>query len=368
MKMKRIIKHIPIWAWVSYSLALAALVVHIAAQYSTSFSDFFNRYISAALRAVFAYITCWFPFSLAEVTLLSIPLIVAVLAMIGRRAARSNTATLRFCASILAIVTLFYSAFVFNFGVAYHCTPLEDRLSLHRAPLSAEELYETGEWIVGEVNQLSGEIAYESGGFSVMPYSISKMNSKLMQAYDAACERYDFIQGLYSTTKPVMLSRAMSYTHITGIYSYYTGEANINVDFPDYSVVFTAAHELAHQRGIAREDEANFVAFLVLKDAGDPYLRYCAYVNMFEYVGNSLYSASPELYFKLYRELDSGVIGELTAYGRFFERYADSKASEVSGAINDTYLKLQGTQGSVSYGLVTDLAAAYFKSEIKGNR
>lgn len=368
MKMKRIIKHIPIWAWVSYSLALAALAVHIIAQNSRAFSDFFNQYLSAPLRAVFAYITCWLPFSLAEVILLAIPLIVAILAMIGARAARSNTATLRFCASILAIVTLFYSAFVFNFGVAYQCTPLEDRLCLDRAPLSAKELYETGEWIVGEVNQLSGEIAYESGGFSIMPYSISKMNSKLMQAYDAACERYDFIQGLYSRVKPVMLSRAMSYTHITGIYSYYTGEANINVDFPDYSMAFTAAHELAHQRGIAREDEANFIAFLVLKDADDPYLKYCAYINMFEYVGNSLYSADPELYFELYRKLDTGVRGELAAYGRFFEQYASSKVSEVSDAINDTYLKLQGTQGSISYGLVTDLAAAYFKSEIKGNR
>ena len=365
MKIKRIIRLIPAWAWVAYFLALVALALSLIAPRSTAFADAFNQYVGAPLRALFAYATCWFPFSLAEITLISIPLIIAFLAMIGSRAARSNSATLRFCASILAIVALFYSAFVFNFGVAYHCTPLEHRLSLDRAPLSAEELYETGEWIAGEVNRLSDKINYDNGGFSIMPYSISKMNSSLLDAYDKACEKYGFIQRLYSRLKPVMLSTAMSYTHITGIYSYYTGEANINVDFPDYSMVYTAAHELAHQRGIAREDEANFIAFLVLMDSDDVYLEYCAYMNMFEYVGNSLYSAAPEMYFELYRELDSDVRGELAAYGRFFERYADSKASEVSGAVNDAYLKLQGTQGSVSYGLVTDLAAAYYKRAIK---
>ena len=48
----------------------------------------------------------------------------------------------------------------------------------------------------------------------------------------------------------------MSYTEITDIYTL-TMEANVNVDVPDYTP-FTMCHEMAHQRGFMREDEANY--------------------------------------------------------------------------------------------------------------
>lgn len=358
----KLLKYIPLWSLVLFCVALSALVIHVIALNSIEFSDFFNRYISSVFRAAFSYVTLIFPFSLAELIIIAIPLILVVLIVLGVRAAKSSVKTARFCFGILSIISIFYSTFIYNYGVAYHGTKLEDKLGLERKSVSADELYDTELWLINAANELSNSVAYADDGFSVMPYSLFEMNEKLMQAYGAACDKYDFLQDLYSRIKPVMLSRAMSYTHITGIYSFYTGEANVNIDFPSYSVAFTAAHELAHQRGIAREDEANFVAFLVLKDSDDDYLKYCAYVNMLEYVGNSLYSASPEKYFELYKLMGEKLRGELAAYGEFFEKYANSKASEISGTINDTYLKLQGTQGSMSYGLVTDLAVAYCKS------
>jgi hypothetical protein len=44
----------------------------------------------------------------------------------------------------------------------------------------------------------------------------------------------------------------------------------------------------------------------------------------------------------------------------FFDKYRESTVSEVSGAINNSYLQLQGTEGTRSYGLVVDLAVAYY--------
>ena len=56
----------------------------------------------------------------------------------------------------------------------------------------------------------------------------------------------------------------MTYTHISGIYTFYTGESNININYPDFVVASSATHEMAHQRGVARENEANFVSFVVV--------------------------------------------------------------------------------------------------------
>ena len=207
------------------------------------------------------------------------------------------------------------------------------------------------------------EVDFVYGGASVMPYSLDEMEEKLLDAYDKVCDKYSFVQRLRSNMKPIILSEPMTYTHISGVYTYFTGEANLNTNFPDYSLPFTAAHEFSHQRGIAREDEANFMAFLVCAASDDPYIRYSGYLNMYEYVASAYYSADPDGYYELLGTMDARIRCELVSYSEFFDKYRDSVASEVSGAINDTYLKLQGTEGTRSYGLVVDLAVAYLKNE-----
>jgi hypothetical protein len=155
----------------------------------------------------------------------------------------------------------------------------------------------------------------------------------------------------------------MSYTHITGVYTFFTGEANINVAFPDYTLPYTAAHELAHQRGIAREDEANFLAFLVCIGSEDAYIRYSAYVNLYEYVASALASADRTLYAKAASTLPTLAVTEQRAYANFFEKYRDSTASEVSETVNNTFLVIHGTEGTKSYGMVVDLCVAYYKAQ-----
>jgi hypothetical protein len=228
--------------------------------------------------------------------------------------------------------------------------------------VAVSELEDTALWLATEVNLLSSYISFAEDGFSEMPYSLSEMNKKLMDAYDKVCDKYAFIQRLYSRVKPVMLSEAMSYTHITGVYTYFTGEVNINVNFPDYTLPYTAAHELAHQRGISREDEANFVAFLVCAESDDIYIKYSGYLNLYEYVASALYS-SKDAYQRVYSTLLSPVIGEMRAYSAFFNKYKDSTAGKVSEKVNDTFLQVQGTVGTKSYGMVVDLAVAYRKDQ-----
>jgi hypothetical protein len=187
------------------------------------------------------------------------------------------------------------------------------------------------------------------------------MNDKLMEAYKTTSGELGFLQNFKSKIKPVLLSVPMSYTHTTGIYTFFTGEANINVDFPDYTIPYTSAHELAHQRGISRENEANFIAFLVGVNSDDVYIQYSTYLNMFEYVASALYAENPAAYKKVYDMLNDDVKGELAAYSKFFSKYRNSTASEVSSAINNAYLIANGTkEGTKSYGLVVDLAIAYF--------
>lgn len=340
-----------------------SIIVYIISVISPAFADFFNSYPGAATRAILAWTTNLFPLSVAEILIISLPALIALIAVLAyKKYCNTRRDAIIFTVSLLSSVSLLFSTFILAFGCGYHGRTLDQKMGLDKKDVAPDELEDTAAWLAEEVNSLSSQLTYMEDGFSDMPYSIYEMNQKLIDAYDKICEEYDFIQKLHSSVKPVMLSEAMSYTHITGVYTYFTGEANINISFPDYTIPYTAAHELAHQRGISREDEANFVAFLVCAASDDPYIRYSGYLNLYEYVASALYSHT-EAYKRVYFTLDPQVIGEMRAYSEFFNKYRDSAAGKVSEKVNDTFLQVQGTVGTKSYGMVVDLAVAYRKSE-----
>ena len=331
---------------------------------SPAFADWFNRYISQAFRFVFAKLTSFLPFSFAEILLMLSPLILVGLIVYAIKTHLQSWRSVgMYLLKMVSIVCVFAILFVTNFAAGYYGATLSDesKLDLDRQKVSADELYTTAVHLIENIKREEAQIEFMEKDFSIMPYSVNEMSQKLVAAYDSFCADHDFIAHFNSRVKPVILSEAMSYTHITGVYSYFTGEANINVNFPDYTIPYTAAHEMAHQRGIAREDEANFIAFLVCISSDDAYIRYSGYLNLYEYVASSLYRADPDLYFEARDQLPMTVRYEMSAYSKFFDKYRDSVAGEISGTVNDLYLKGNGTEGTRSYGLVVDLAVAYDK-------
>lgn len=357
-------KYIPIPARIMYILALMAGIIQLVSKLSVRFSDLFNRYIGAFVRGLHATITNILPFSLAETVIISIPIWVIVL-VIGciRRAKVSIDSGFRYLAGLAGFAAWMYAAFVCTTAVAYNGSTLAEKLGLEQSAVSVSELKETAEYMRDRMNEELDEIEFRYGGSSIMPYSVSEMNDKLLEAYEKISDEYSFVPRLWSRVKQVALSEPMTYTHMSGMYTYYTGEANLNINFPDYNLPYTAAHELAHQRGILPENEANFMAFLVCTASDDPYIRYSAYANMVEYLDNALYKADYEVFAEVYSSLDIRFIYEMRSYNSFFEKYRDNVAATVSSAANDTYLKAQGqTAGERSYGMVVDLAVAWVKA------
>ncbi len=354
----------PLTCIIIYFCTAISVCLYFAFRSFPDFADWFNGTISPVVRMTLAYFTAWIPFSFAELLLVLIPLWLILLCIIGYKRycdSWKHVATYIgiLCSGICVVLILF----VWSFSAGYYGKTLDQKLELERTPVSAEELYNTAEKLGDELRILETELTFLPSGQSLMPYSYAEMNAKLLQAYARAGEKYDFINSFPSSVKPVMLSEPMSYTHITGVYTFFTGEANINVNFPDYTIPYTAAHELAHQRGIAREDEANFVAFLVCMESDDPYIRYSGYLNVYEYVASALSSADRTLYKRSYSNLPATIRAEEVAYSQFFKKYKENIAATVSQTTNNNYLISQGaTAGTKSYNMVVDLTVAFFRS------
>lgn len=354
---------LPLFSRITLSAAAICLIIYIAAVISPSFADMFNTHIGHVFRLLLAKISGLLPFSIAEMMLICILPLTVFYIIFAMKYRSSTWKQVVSCLSIpVGILALMFSLFVLNLGTGYRTPTLDKKLSYENTEVTNESLYQAAQYMTQNINNLSQELEYDSDGFSKMPYSFNEMNDKLLDAYDRFCEDNSIISTFDSTLKPVMLSKPMSYLHTLGIYTFFTGEANININFPDYTIPYTAAHELAHQRGIAREDEANMIAFLVCMYSDDAYIRYSAYLNMYEYIVAALASADRDMYNNVRAELNVRTSGEQYAYRKFFEEYSSSHVGAASSTINDTYLKLQGTEGEISYQLVVRLTLAYLRS------
>ena len=347
-----------------YIFTALSAILYFVFTLSPSFSDWFNANISDWGRKMLSFLTVWIPFSFAEWLLLLTPFILVWLIVIAiRKYSDTWRDSLIYTGKLVSVLCVVISLFIWNFAPGYYGSTLDQKLQLDRREVSASELYQTATILSKEIEALSDTLIFPGdAASSVMPYSYNEMNQKLMQAYEAYTQKHDFPNHFYSRVKPVMLSKPMSYTHITGVYSFFTGEANINVNFPDYCIPYTAAHELAHQRGVAREDEANMIAFLVCMESDDPYIRYSALMNVYEYVASALNTADSSLYRTLYLSLCSEIRQEQAAYSAFFDQYRENVAADISEATNNAYLQSQGApQGSRSYNMVVDLTVAYYR-------
>ena len=361
----KIREYIPLFSLIVYALTLVSLILFIIVVNSVAFADFFNYYLTAPTRAIMAWMLVLFPFSVAEVVVLASPILLILLVFMAVKfAKKGKRASIKFLSVIVAVLCLVFITFVWTYSSGYHNSKIDDKMGLDTDSITKDELYSAYTHIVSELNYLADYIKYDETGASVMPYSYSEMSAKICEAYEKFTSEYDVLHTFPSRIKPLIISEPMTYTHLSGIYSFMSGECNVNVNYPDYVIASTSAHEMAHQRGVAREEECNFIAFAVLTYSDDPFLRYCAYLDVYSNIAVAVIGESTDLYLSV--SLDSRVRQDRKSYSEFFKKYEDSKASEVAGSINNSYLQANGQEnGTKSYDMITELVCAFLLNKTK---
>ena len=193
-----------------FSAGVLALFLHVLSLLSPRVAAVLHKGIGAPLRAVLALLSALFPFSLAEVFLLGLPVWIALAVLLVRRAVKKRVAPTRLIALFLSFLPLLYALFTFMLGLGYIKTPLSEQMGLVTVEEpSSDELYDTALWLREEVKGVLPEIAFdEVTGASVMPYTHSQMNRALLSAFSALkAEDMPYLQALPVGTKPVLLFR-----------------------------------------------------------------------------------------------------------------------------------------------------------------
>lgn len=322
-------------------------------------SDNFVRPWHRAASRLCSYL----PFSVAELlivlaVLAGLVYIIFCIARIIRRDGKLKQAYKLVLTAAMAFCVI-YGGFCTLWGIYFYTADFEEQSGIHSEPLSKEQLETVTRYFTLLVNAYSDDVSRdENGVFNEPTDSFFDCSAHL---YDAVSESYSCLEGAALATKPFFFSEILSRITFTGFFFPFTAEANINTDSPACLIPSTIAHEIAHQRGVAEEDEANFVAVLACLEDGDPVFCYSACLLAYIHLGNALYRADYEAWKANYETLSPGVVADLRANNAYWDKYKDTVVEKASDAVYTGLLHSYGQeQGLQTYGACIDLLVAYY--------
>ena len=259
----------------------------------------------------------------------------------------------RWMVSVLAMAFALFALFSLWWGVLYYSDSFTEQAGLERRPISAEELRSVTEYFAGLADEHAVKVERDDRG--IFTADLNGLFDHSTVLYHPLEEEYSCLKGPDLRAKPAVFSRFMSWLNNTGYFCPYTAEANVNVDCTMALIPATIAHELAHQRGVAREDEANFAAVMACMEDDEEAFIYSGALMAYVYLGNALHDTDYEAWLAVYESLSDQVHRDLADHNAYWARY-DTPVAEASDKIYEGMLKTYGDdRGMRSYDACVDL-------------
>lgn len=341
----------------------------LAHRFPHAVENAYTRGLYPSIARALSFFSKWVSFSLAEIlvflgVLLAVALFAHRVITIFRKKQSWKIVFTHDTPRLLIGLGVAFHLFLFLWGFNYARVSAYENFSISRQKGSADELERVCRELVEAANdnrrQCAVDMDAERG--SRLPMTRAEMTRLLDEAYRTIPELNYIASGTFAPAKPVLLSEEMSKARIGGIFSPITNEPNYNASQPDCEIPFTVAHEMAHQRGFAFEDEANFIAFLVCSRANHPYLRYSGYLMAARYCLNDL-GEYPERLDAVRKLVSPEQREDWRAISKFWNKYRGT-ISRVSQSVNDAYLKANHVEsGTLSYSQVVDLIVGWRRKQ-----
>ena len=348
------------------SFILLALIMFMFNKLLSSYPEILEKYYSNSIdkqiRIALSRFFGLVPFSVAELLVISmfIALIISIIIMLIK--IKTGGASAQFL-NVLTYLSVLYILFMVSWGFNYRRVSFDKISGMKIEKQSEKQLYNLCEQLIIKANNLRIGLDENSQGIMVEKNGYKDVFNREKPGYSELSKKYKELEGNYGRPKPILFSGYLCYTGITGIYIPYTAEANVNVNILDYMLPCTTAHEMAHQRGFAREDEANYIAYLACVNSPFQDFQYSGVMLAAICSMNQLYYVDYKAYVELHEKYSAAVKRDLTADNLFWEKYKGN-VEKISNNINNSYLKSNGqSDGTKSYGRMVDLLLAEYLNE-----
>ena len=247
---------------------------------------------------------------------------------------------------IAAIVATVVTSYNLSVGPTYKRKALP--ISKYQGEVNKEELKGIATYFVNDWNCCADQLEFNDKGEIVLPYSRKQLIKNIRNEYKKL-DNNSYFNKYTPTVKPLILSGFFSANGVVGIFFGPTGEANYNTYSTMAELPFYIAHEMAHGKGVMREDDAQLVATYICLNSEDPLLRYSAYYNTIDRIIDITHYSDDQNDYKEVNKLIGEKVRKNSKYiyehwkGKYF-------LAELGDKINDWYLKTFGQkQGTTSY-------------------
>lgn len=240
-----------------------------------------------------------------------------------------------------------FALFLLMWGLNYQRMPIEERMGLEQRAEGREEVIAVGRRIIDGINRnyTTRDVPLATGT-SQLTIGHARLHQSIESAFQLESMLGAASQGGFANPKPLYFSNVATWLDIRGVYIPYTGEAVYNDRVLDCDLPFTIAHVKAHQRGYAREDEANFIAFVTCIKSNEPYIRYSGYLHALKVLDFLAKSDVQSAEF-LKAQVLPGPLADVKARETYWERSKSPYLATATNTITNIYLRANRIRGGL---------------------
>lgn len=331
---------------IAISILLGTFLILILIRRIVWVSEYiFARGFSRYYGLVVGKITSIIPFSIFEILIIAaIILGIIFLFKSGRRLRRKQWERLiKGSLNLIIVVVSVLLVYTMTASMNYYRLPVE--LNVYAEDVDNDDILTISNHFLNDFNNLAINMTRDNDGNIISPYTDRQLAKIMREEFKKLDSRY--YNSFVPLVKPIIFSRFMSYNWVTGVSFQPTAEPNINRNMPSFDKPFTMAHEIAHNLGVMREDEANLIAAYITLSSSNDFVRYSGYMNTFYSVtGMVRYSNGATISNQFYDSIHNNIFND---YNYVFEYWAsfESIIDKISSYLNDLYLKMQGQPDGV---------------------
>lgn len=362
--MDRVRRRSGAWFWMLLVFAVLSAVFHVC-KGNRDLMNTWVQSVSQPWKQSVGWVVSVLPFSVAELLVggallaLVLFLICAVwdVAKSRQHGVQAGHRAIQLATMLLAL----YAAYLWLWTANYYTTSLSEIMGVPDEPVTVDQLEAATLYFVDRINETAGQVQRDEEGHFVGDRA--EIFAQSAHLYEPLEQQYPQLAGRPLAAKPVFFSEFMSRLDLTGFFFPLTGEANVNVHSPLFLVPSTIAHELAHQRGVAQEQEANFAAVMACLSSGIPEYEYSGSMLAYIHLSNALRRVNSSRWENAAVQMDERAWEDLEVNNAYWRQY-DTPVAQVGNKLNDTFLKSNGQQeGTESYGAVVNMLCAWVEMQ-----
>jgi len=321
------------------------------------YSNGFYPMVALLLRYLFG----WLPFSFGDILYCAIILwfftwIFRVVNLV-RKPTQFQSSIIPGILRTTIVFLCVYIVFNVFWGINYNRRGIASQLGLAMGKYSVAELKGLNGVLLQKTNTANALLKKQA------PAAMSRKElfNRSQEAYLELNKQYSFLNYQPASLKRSMWGWLGNYVGFLGYYNPFTGEGQVNTSVPRFLQPYTCCHEIAHQLGYAKENEANFVGYLAASASKDEAFQYSVYLDLFLYANRNLYQTDSAAARGFAKDLLPAVKEDLKEWREFNNRHRNPVEPLIRWGYGKYLESNEQPSGLLSYDEVTGFLIAYQK-------